>query len=152
MKTRKRPLSHIWRGFIGASASILFIGVCLFPVLSELVSKPSVGLLRSISQIGGALLIAWSIQATLAVRASHHRDATQESIIGSLLGSTACGFLGIVVALGLAERAEAGHWLWADQMAFSVAASAFLFLGICLVLLVYFVYEWSRLDRIDPPE
>ncbi|MGN6217779.1 MAG: hypothetical protein ACTHN7_12645 [Solirubrobacterales bacterium] len=68
------------------------------------------------------------------------------------MGIAASGFLGIVVALALSERAEAGHWIWADRLAFSLASSALVFLGICLVFLVYFAYEWSRQGRIDPPE
>ena len=152
MKKEIGSLSHIWRGFIAAVASIVFIGLCLFPMLSELASRPSAGLLRSMGQLGGALLIAWSVQATFAVRASHHRNADRGSIVGYLLGSTSCGFLGVVLVLGLAERVEAGHWTWADSLAFAVATGALLFLGICLSLLGYLTYEWSRHEHINPPE
>jgi tellurite resistance protein TehA-like permease len=98
------------------------------------------------------MLIAWTVQTAIAVRAVHQRDAVQESIVGSLIGPSACGLAGIVILLGLAERAEVGHWIWVDRLAFALAGSALLFLGICVVLLVYLTYEWSRLSRIDPPE
>jgi hypothetical protein len=145
-------MSPIWRGFGSTFAVIAFFGLCLFPSLSELANRPSPGPLRSIAQIGGTLLIAWTVQAALAVRVSHYRDATQESIVGSLIGSSACGFLGIVLMLGLSERAEVGHWVWVDRLVFALAASSLFFLGICVVLLAYFTYEWSRQSRIDPPE
>jgi hypothetical protein len=149
---KKRRISPLWRGFLGASATIAFFGLCLFPALSQLASKPSAGLLRSIAQIGGALLIAWTIQTALVIRESHYRDPVQESTLGALMGSTACGLLGIVVSLGLSERAEVGHWTWVDRLVFSLAASSLFFLGICVGLLAYITYEWSRQGRIDPPE
>lgn len=149
---RKRHPSLVWRGFLGAFATIAFFGLCLFPALSDLASRPSSGLLRAMAAIGGAMLIAWTVQASAAARATHLRDPVQESLIGSLMGSSACGLIGIVILLGLSERAEVGHWLWLDRLAFALAASSLLFLGICIVLLVYLTYEWARLSHMDPPE
>jgi hypothetical protein len=148
--SRKR--SHLSKAAYGSAASVVAIGFCLFPVLSELAVRPSPDLLQSIAQIGGGLLIAWAIQCAIAVRTSHYRDSNQEAIVGAMVGSAACGLVGIIVALSLSERAAAEHWIWADRLAFSFAASALLFVGVCVVSLVYFAYEWSRIGRIDPPE
>jgi hypothetical protein len=145
-------MSSIQKGVVGSSAAILFIGICLFPALSVVASDPSPDLLRSIAGLGTTIWIGWAIQAAIALGTSQSRGRTQEAFVGTIVGTTACGFLGIIIALSLAERADAGHWVWLDQLAFSLAASSLIFVGICIALLAYFIYEWSRLDRIDPSE
>jgi hypothetical protein len=145
-------MSAIQKGVAGSSASILFIGICLFPALSVVAPEPSPDLLRSIAAIGATVWIGWAIQAAIALGAPHSRGPTQEAFVGTIVGTSACGLLGIIIALSLAERADVRHWLWLDQLAFSLAASSLIFVGICIALLAYFIYEWSRQDRIDPPE
>lgn len=54
--------------------------------------------------------------------------------------------------LVLSERVKDGHWSLAGQFTFAAACSALIFVGLCIVLLAYFTYEWARLDRIEPPE
>lgn len=113
---------------------------------------PSPELLRSIAEIGTGVFIAWVIQTAIAVRTSYYRDRIQELFVGVTVGSAACGFGGIIEMLVLSERVKDGRWSLAEQFTFAAACSALIFVGLCIVLLVYFTYEWARLDRIDPPE
>jgi hypothetical protein len=145
----RRP-SHLVRGFIGGLTVVAFFGLCFFPTLSGV--QPSPGTLRAAAAIGGTFFAAWAVQSALIARSSYFRDPLQETLVGSLAGVAAAELLGLITAFGLSERVESGHWTWADQLAFALFVSAFVFLGICMVLLVYFAYEWARQERIDPPE
>lgn len=92
------------------------------------------------------MLIAYAVESASVARSPFVRSETRENWIGGIIGAGSCGFLEIVVALALAERAEVGHWIWLDELAFSFAAGSQLLFGAFVVALPYLAYEWSRED------
>lgn len=124
----------------------MVISLCFLPALAQLAEFPSEELLRYMAAIGATLLIAYAVETASVARSPFIRSETRENWIGAIIGGGSCGFLGIVVALALAERAKVDHWTWIDEVAFSFAAGSLLLLGAFVVALPYLAYEWSRDD------
>lgn len=110
---------------------------------------PSAELLRYLAAIGATLLIAHAVEASAAVRASRGRGAAEETWVGYFVGAAGGGLLGIALALGLAERAEVGHWTWLDELAFAISIGSILMLGLLIAGLPYLAYEWTRQSHLN---
>lgn len=86
--------------------------------------QPSAELLRGIASLGGAMVLAYVVQAAWLVRESAPQD-DQGKVVGFITGIGIAGFCGVVLALVLAEHRAAGHdnaidtigwaWIWASQ-------------------------------------
>jgi hypothetical protein len=140
------------RGFLTGLFAIALAALLAWPALAHVARLPSPELLRYMAAIGATLLIAYGIETSAAVRVTTPgRDPAEELWIGVVVGSGAAGLLGIIVSLALAERAEVGHWAWADDLAFAFAASSLLFLGLFVVLLPVFRYEERRRSARQSP-
>lgn len=129
--------------------AILFLSLCLWPALSQLAEKPSAGLLLAIAGIGATLLVAYSIEAAAVSRKSFSRSQGNEAWLGSLVGAGTAGLIGLVIALGLAERASVDHWGMADDMAFALAVGSLLLLALVVVLFPWLSHEWVRIGHFD---
>lgn len=94
------------------------------------------------SGIGGTLLIAYAVESSAAVTGRRGRNA--ENRVGVIVGAAASGLAGIVVCLGLAERAEVWHWGLVDELAFAYAVASLGILALIVVLLPWVRYEELR--------
>ena len=132
-----------------SGSAISVIGVCVLGVmlwwpLAELAERPSPELLRSLAAIGATLLIVYAVEFSAAIRSSRLLETSREVWVGAIVGAAAMGMIGVVLTLSLAERAQVGHWIWADALAFSFAVSSLILLAVFVVLLPQYAYEWSR--------
>jgi hypothetical protein len=86
--------------------------------------QPSAELLRGIASLGGALVLAYVVQAAWLVREMAPHD-DHGLWVGIVTGIGIAGFCGVVLALVLAEHRAAGHsnaldaigvgWVYASQ-------------------------------------
>ncbi len=132
------------RGSITGLALIVGLGLVLWPITAALAERPSAEFLRYMAGIGATLLIAYAIEMSAVVRGDHVRTPVRENSIGGIVGIGVSGLMAIAASLALAERAEVGHWLWADRAVFAFATGALLMLGLVVTLLPAFHYEWLR--------
>jgi hypothetical protein len=105
-------------------------------------------MLRDLAQIGATLFVAYAVEVSWLEKVSPVQTAARERWIGIVLGVGACGLLGIIVSLGLAERAAVGHWAWLDEIAFAGVSASLGLLAMVVALCPLLVHEWNRnLDR-----
>jgi hypothetical protein len=138
-----RGLSPVRKGL--AEAACLVTGVSLMTAagLGFVAPRPSDSLLRSLAEIGAALLIAYAIEISWLVRASRARPlAEREARLGVFVGLGAAGLLGIALALAIAEPASEHHWTRLDEIAFAWAIVSLGMLGLVVVLQPLITHEW----------
>jgi putative flippase GtrA len=108
-------------------------------------------LLRSLASIGATLVLAYVVEAVWLVQRSQE-DEEYEEWLGMTIGAAIAGFLGIALALLLAEHRAAGHANFVDELGAAWVAVSLFILGASLVahpLLAYRLRDLGEGQRVD---
>jgi hypothetical protein len=143
-----RRLTPKLRGAVAAAAVIGALAALFWLTLRSWAPRPSADLLQTMAQIGATLLIAYAVEMSWLLKTSQKRGPNRENWIGFVVGLGGCALIGIVISLGLAERSAVNHWIWLDEWVFSLAVGSLTMLGIVVVLLPDFIYNWM-LEPVD---
>jgi MFS family permease len=111
--------------------------------------NPSAELLRGIAGLGGALVIAYVVQAAWLVREAKPAE-DRDGWAGFVTGIGIAGFVGVLLALVLAEHRAAGHDNFLDRIGCAWAALALLMLATIVLLHPLLAYRLIReRDKVD---
>lgn len=108
------------------------------------IAYPSPELLRSMAEIGVAILLGYVIEVVWMTVRLEREDDDRESWLGSMVGLGLCGLAGIVVALLIAEHRAAGHANLLDKYGLWWATVSLAMLGILVTLQPLIVDRWSK--------
>jgi len=110
------------------------------------VAPPSVELLHELTQVGAAVLVAYSVALAGAERDLRRRTARRahERWIGFAAGAGIGGLAGIALTLALAAHREAGHANLLDDIGFGWALASIGMLAFFVAALPIASYEWRR--------
>lgn len=140
-------LDPIPKGIANALASVALVTLGLYFFL-QAVPHASPDLLRTTAIVGASLLLAYVVEAVwLAQRAE--LDDEYEEWLGFVAGAGIAGFLGIVLALLLAEHRLAGHANVVDEVGAAWVAASLLILGGVLVLQPLLAQRFG--GPVEPP-
>jgi hypothetical protein len=155
-----RELTMLRRGIVEAASTMIGLSVCLFIFLSFIAPpRPDEGLLEALAGIGSTLLIAYVVEVTWLVHASSSRPLEErEKRLGALTGIAGSAFIGVGLAIALAARVHAGHWLLIDRLGFGFVLGTLLMAGIFVVMQPVLAHEWmddpaglnSEPDDLEP--
>jgi hypothetical protein len=141
-------LDPIPRGIANALGSVALASLGLYFFFTA-VPAASAELLRTISLIGAALLIAYVVEAVWLVSRVEVDDEYEEWL-GFVTGAGIAGLLGVVFALLLAEHRTVGHSNFIDEIGTAWSAVSLLILGFVLVLQPLLAHRLSE-PGLDPP-
>lgn len=140
-------VSKSTRGFVEALLVVSFLAaLCTVPALAlepgpvPTPAMPSPDLLRGIAGLGGALFLAYVVQAAWMVRESPAGD-DREHWVGFITGTGAAGLVGVVLTLLLAEHRAAGHENAIGVIGCAWALIALILLGSVVVLQPLLAYR-----------
>lgn len=102
-------------------------GACLVLLLTRM-AQPSPALLRDIASLGGALVLAYVVQASWLVRFVK-RDDDFENFAGFTTGIGVAGLVGVFLSLLVAANREAGHGNLLDTLGFAWVIASLVMLG-----------------------
>lgn len=107
-------------------------------------APPSAELFGQLAQIGATLLVAYSVAIVAAERRLRTKSSkgTHEDWLGFSVGAGICGFLGIVLAVGLGAHRDAGHANVLDDIGLWWCVSSVSVLGLMIAVLPLASYEW----------
>jgi hypothetical protein len=115
-------------------------------------AHPSVELLHQLTQVGAALLVAYSVAIAGFERGLRKKTAknAHEHWLGYAAGVGMCGLVGIAATLALAAHREAGHANLLDDAGFGWALASIGMLGLFVAALPIGSYEWRRNPEYGP--
>jgi hypothetical protein len=136
-------------GFIEALATVALLVAVLSAVASGL-GYASAELLRSLAEVGVALLLAYIVEAVWLVNGAR-REAWHENWLGFISGIGFSGLLGIAAALATAAHREAGHGNFIDDIGLWWAVCSLMLLGV-LVTSQPFMVDRAARSRVGHPD
>lgn len=142
---RALKLSPFYIGVVGWLLLITTLAACLvflFPGFAP----PSAELMRSLAQVGTALLLGFVIEATWMSARIEHEDDDREKWLGLTTGIGLSGLIGIAVALLVAEHRVAGHNNALDDLGLWWSISSMAILGVFITLQPLIVSRWTQED------
>jgi hypothetical protein len=131
-RLQERRGQLLWFGLVEALA-VVAVPTVVFLWIGRAMGYPSPALLRSLAEIGVALLLAYTVEAVWLVNRAERKD-WHENWLGAISGVGVAGLLGIAVALAAAAHREAGHGNLLDDIGLWWSVSAVGVLGIFVVL------------------
>jgi hypothetical protein len=140
------PLS---KGIANALVSVAAASLGLYFFFGA-VPLASPELLRSVALVGATLVLAYVVEAVWLVQRVEQDDEFEEWL-GFVTGAGIAGFLGVVLALLLAEHRLAGHSNFVDELGTAWVAVSLLILGGVLVLQPLLAHRLSVPPEPHPP-
>lgn len=104
---------------------------------------PSPELMRSTAEIGVTILLGWIVEVVWMTTRLQRQSDEREDWLGSMTGLGLSGFLGIVIALLVAEHRAAGYANFLDPLGLWWAVITLGALGIMVTLHPVIVDRWT---------
>jgi hypothetical protein len=135
-------LNSLWSGLaeaLGAVAALMLISA----FAAQPLAYPSPELMRSIAEIGVALLLGYIVEAVWMVNRAERKDF-HENWLGFVSGIGLAGLTGIAMALLVAAHREAGHGNLLDDLGLWWVVASMGLLGILVTLQPLVVDRWTQ--------